>query len=162
LNVINAINMKLYHIIALLSFVPFALSAQKHTPLPHGMTFGQKVNPRQSMPATKVEAFMGKMIRISTTLTGKVLKVDHTKGGWFQMDAGAGKIIKVHFKDYNVTIPTDLKGRSVMIQGVAEKQFIADDLQHFAGDTVKGKKQHEVKTNPKQRLTFEATGLKVL
>lgn len=141
--------------------MPVMLLAQKPTPLPHGMTFGQQVNSRGNMPAANVEAFMGKKTRISTTLTGKVLKVDRPKGGWFQMDAGHGKIIKVHFKDYDISIPMALKGRTVMIQGVAQKEFIADDMQHFAGDTVKGKKQHQVKTNPQQRLTFEATGLMV-
>jgi hypothetical protein len=49
----------------------------------------------------------------------------------------------------------------VIIEGVAQKQFIADDLQHFAGDTVQGKKQHQVNANPNQRLTFEVTGLMV-
>jgi hypothetical protein len=135
--------------------------AQKHTPLPHGMAFGQKVNTQDAMPASKVEAFMGNKSRISTTLTGKVLTVEKEKGGWFDLDAGNGKILKVHFKNYDVTIPKDLKGRSVIIQGVAQKLFIADDLQHFAGDTVKGKQQHNVKVNSKQRVEFEATGLLV-
>lgn len=145
-----------------LFFTTGTVCAQKHTPLPHGSTFGKPVDTLQNMPASKVEGFMDKMTRISTTIHGKVLKVDKSQGGWFQIDAGNGKIIKVHFKDYNITIPTELKGHQVMIQGVAQKQFIADDMQHFAGDTVKGKKQHQVNTNPKQRLTFEATGLMVL
>jgi len=42
-----------------------------------------------------------------------------------------------------------------------QKQFIADDQQHFAGDTVTGKKQHEVKTNPKRRLSLEVKGMMV-
>jgi hypothetical protein len=49
-----------------------------------------------------------------------------------------------------------------MMQGIVQKQFAADDMQHFAGDTVKGAKQHNVKVNPKQKLTFEATGVVVL
>jgi hypothetical protein len=154
--------MKILFVIYAIAMLPFALSAQKRVPLPHGMTFGQKVNNRQNMPASSVEAFMGKLIRISTTITGKVLKVDTPKGGWFQLDAGNGRIIKVHFKDYDVTIPTQLKGRQVMIEGVAQKQLVADDMQHFAGDTVKGAKQHNIKVNPKQMITFEAKGLMVL
>ena len=75
------------------------------------------------------------------------------------MDAGNGKTIKAHFKNYNVNLPEAIKDRTVIIQGVAQKQFIADDLQHFAGDTVKGKKQHTVNTNPKQRIDFEVRGL---
>jgi len=90
-----------------------------------------------------------------------VIKVTKTKGGWFELDAGNGKIINAHFKDYAVTIPADLKGRTVIIEGVAQKQFIADDGQHFAGDTVTGKKQHSVNANPKQSLTFEVSGLMV-
>ena len=38
---------------------------------------------------------------------------------------------------------------------------IADDGQHFAGDTVKGKKQHGVNTDAKRKLTLEVRGLMV-
>jgi hypothetical protein len=133
--------------------------AQKHTPLPHGMVFGIKPNTTAMMDASKTETYMGKRTRISTTLRGKVIKVTNPKGGWFDLDAGNGSIIAAHFKDYSVNIPTDLQGRTVIIEGVAQKQFIADDLQHLAGDTVTGKKQHHVTVDPKRRLTFEVKGL---
>jgi hypothetical protein len=136
-----------------------AAQAQKHTGLPYGTVFGVKPNTVGMMDASKVEAFMGNKTRISTTIRGRVIKVTQQKGGWFELDAGNGKIIRAHFKVYNINIPTDLKGHTVIVEGVAQKQFIADDLQHFAGDTVNGKKQHTVKTNPKQKLTFEVTGL---
>ena len=135
--------------------------AQKHTPLPHGTVFGTKPSTIGMMEASKVEAFMGKRARISTTLRGRVIKVEKEKGGWFDLDAGNGKIIAAHFKDYNIHIPATMQGRTVIVEGVAQKQFIADDLQHFAGDTVAGKKQHTVKTNPNRRLTFEVKGLMV-
>jgi hypothetical protein len=151
-----------YLFLMIVVLVSTHISAQKHTPLPHGMLYGQKVDTLQMMPASRVEAFMGKMVRISTTIKGKVLRVTQTKGGWFDMDAGNGRVIKVHFKNYGINLPADLRGRSVMIQGVAQKLFIADDMQHFAGDTGRGKKQHPVKADPKQRLMFEATGLVVL
>ncbi|MDB5062465.1 MAG: hypothetical protein JWP67_2308 [Mucilaginibacter sp.] len=77
------------------------------------------------------------------------------------MDAGAGKTIEAHFANYNVTLPKAITGRTVIIEGVAQRQLIADDLQHFAGDTVTGSKQHKVKVNPKQRITFEVRGLMV-
>jgi hypothetical protein len=146
----------------LLIFIYIALPVlAQHTPLPHGMVFGTKPVNSQVIPAWRVEAFMDKKTRISTTIRGRVIKVTKAKGGWFEVDAGKGKIIAAHFKNYGVTIPTALKGKIVLIEGVAEKQFIADDLQHFAGDTVNGKKQHLVKTNPLRRLTFEVTGLMV-
>ena len=111
--------------------------------------------------ASQVEAFMDKKTRISITLKAKVLKVTKEKGGWFIIDAGNGKTIAAHFKTYNVILPASLAGKYVVADGVAQKQFIADDLQHLAGDTVGGTKSHGVKTNPKARLTFEVKGLMV-
>ncbi|MEO6520735.1 MAG: DUF4920 domain-containing protein [Mucilaginibacter sp.] len=143
-------------------FIAMMLSpVQKRVPLPHGMMFGKKVDERQNMSATKLEAYMGKRTRISTTIFGKVIQVDTPKGGWFRMDAGNGNVIKVHFTDYSVTIPKELKGRTVMIQGIAQKQFMADEMQHYTGDKVKGGKEHQVKVAPKRKLTFEASGLMV-
>ena len=136
-------------------------SAQKRTPLPHGMVFGGKPSTVGLMPASKLEDFMGKRTRTSASISGIILKVTKAKGGWFVLDAGRGRTIAAHFKNYNIKLPKAIKGRTVIIEGVAQRLLTADDMQHFAGDTVKGKKQHSVKTNPKQRLIFEATGLMV-
>ena len=152
--------MKSLHLLFALLFTITA-GAQQHTALPHGTVYGTKPSTISMMPATKLETYMDTRPRVNTTIEGKVIKVTKTKGGWFELDAGNGKIINAHFKDYAVTIPADLKGRTVIIEGVAQKQFIADDGQHFAGDTVTGKKQHSVNANPKQSLTFEVSGLMV-
>ncbi|WP_454804195.1 DUF4920 domain-containing protein [Mucilaginibacter phyllosphaerae] len=135
--------------------------AQRHIPLPHGMVFGEKPKSIAPVPATKIEALMGKKIRQTTALRGKILRVTQPKGGWFEMDAGGGKVIAAHFKDYNINLPVALKGRGVIIQGVAQRLLTADDMQHFAGDTVAGTKQHQQKVNPKARITFEVSGLVV-
>jgi Domain of unknown function (DUF4920) len=134
---------------------------QNQKPLTHGMVYGTKPNIVGMMSASQLEAFMGKKTRISTTIRGKVLKVTKQKGGWFDIDAGNGKIIAAHFGTYDVSIPMNLKGHTVITEGIAQKQFIADDLQHLAGDTVSGKKQHGQKVNPKQKVTFEVMGLMV-
>ena len=152
--------MKLLPFLVLL-FYTITASAQKHVPLPHGMVYGKRPDTMALQDAKKIEAFMGKKTRISTTIEGKVTKVLKEKGGWFELDAGDGKIIAAHFSDYNINIPANLAGRTVIIEGVAAKQFIADDLQHMAGDTVTGKKQHQVKTDPKKRIVFEVKGLMV-
>jgi hypothetical protein len=133
--------------------------AQKHVPLPHGMVFGEKPDTIALMPASKLEAFMGKKTRITTAISGRVIKVTKEKGGWFEMDAGNKRIINAHFTNAGINLPLQLAGRTVIISGVAAKQFIADDLQHMAGDTVNGKKQHQVNTNPGRRISFEVKGL---
>ncbi len=135
--------------------------AQKPPPLPHGMVFGIKPTDIAPTDARQIEASMAKKTRVTTAIRGRIIRVTKSKGGWFEMDAGQGKIIRAHFKNYGIDLPRALRGRIVIIEGVAQKQFMADDMQHFAGDTVVGSKQHKVKTNPKQRLTFEVRGLMV-
>ena len=137
------------NIILLLALLfSFSLFAQQHLSTVHGTVYGAKPDTTGMIKATQVESFMDKKTRISITVRGKVLKVTKQKGGWFEIDAGNGKVIAAHFKNYNVNISAALKGRTIIADGVAQKQFIADDQQHFAGDTVAGKKQHSVKTNP--------------
>jgi len=152
--------MKAFYLLFTLLFSLTAF-AQKNTALPHGATFGTKPDTTAIVTAARLEAFMAQKTRISVTVRGKVINVTKQKGGWFNLDAGSGKVIAAHFKNIDINIPAALKGQHVIVEGVAQKQFIADDMQHFAGDTAKGKKQHSVKTNPNHRLIFEATGLMV-
>jgi hypothetical protein len=146
-------------LLAMLFSLP--LFSQKHTFLPHGMVYGTKPDTLDMIRAAQLDSFMAQKVRISTTIRGKVTKVTKSKGGWLRLDAGNGRFIAAHFAKYNVNIPTSLAGKTVIIEGVAQRQFIADDQQHFAGDTVVGKRRQNVKVNPKHRLTFEVKGLMV-
>lgn len=99
---------------------------------------------------------MAKKARVSVAIRGKILRVTKEKGGWFTVDEGRGRVISAHFKNYGVTIPRSLAGRTVIMDGVAAKQFIADDKQHLAGNTGSSK------GTPKQKgVTFEVNGLYV-
>jgi len=139
----------------------FSLTVATQTQLPHGTVYGLKPNTGGMLDATKLEAFMGPKVRISTTIKGKVANVTNTTGGWFTIDAGNGKVIAAHFKNAGINIPAALKGKTIIAEGVASRQFIADDGQHFAGDTVNGKKQHKVSADAKHKLDFEVRGLMV-
>jgi len=150
---------KLLLIITLCTTLP--AFARQNTALPHGTVYGVKPTSTAPVAAGRLETYMDKKTRISTTIKGRVIRVTKPKDGWFDIDAGKGKVIAAHFKNIGTDLPMGLKGKTVVVEGVAAKEFIADDLQHFAGDTVKGKKQHTVKTDPKHRLTFEVTGLMV-
>lgn len=128
-------------------------------PLPHNMVFGQKPSTIGLIMAPKLEAFMGKRTRINASISGLVTLVTKTKGGWFDIDAGNGKVITAHFKNYGITIPANLKNHYIIAEGVATKQFIASAGQHFAGD--KGNGGHQPKSTKKQIITFEVKGLRV-
>jgi Domain of unknown function (DUF4920) len=137
----------------------FILGFMPGTQAQHGKVYGTKPTPTQVIDAQNLEAFMGNKTRVKTAIKGPVLKVTKQQGGWFDIDAGKGKIIAAHFSKYDITLPLDLKGKYIIAEGIAQKQFMADDMQHFAGDTVTGKKQHDAKANPNDKLTFEVSGL---
>jgi len=146
-------------LLALLFSIP--VFAQKNNAPVHGMIYGARPDTTGVMDARKVEAYMDKKTRMSMVIRGKVIRVTKSKNGWFEIDGGNGRVISAHFKNIGVNLPLSLKGKTVIMDCEVQKQFIADDQQHFAGDTVTGKKQHEVKTNPKRRLSLEVKGMMV-
>ncbi|MGY3214678.1 DUF4920 domain-containing protein [Mucilaginibacter sp. HD30] len=131
----------------------------QQTPLPHGMVFGQRPDTTIIVASTKAMDLMGKKIRINTTLRGRVINVTKQKGGWFKLDAGDGKVISAHFKNYNVTLPMALKGRIVIIEGVAVKLVDSTNGQRFGGNTAVDK--DIVYKGKPLALTFEVSGLMV-
>jgi hypothetical protein len=140
-----------------LLFIPLFLTAQKRVPLPHGMVFGEKPEVVNLQQATNIQPYLGNRSRISAVIIGRVVKVTKPQGGWFDMDAGQGKVIAVHFKNYGINLPVELKGKEVIIAGTLTRQFEADDKQKYAGDNPA---THRTLVNPKE-LLFEATGLYV-
>jgi hypothetical protein len=141
----------------LLALINLNTFAQKQVKLPHGMVFGTMPSTVGLMPASQLESFMGKRTRISTAIVGKVLKVTNPKEGWFTIDAGKGKVINARFKTEGIGLPSNIKGREVIISGVATKQFNAFDAQREAGSAPSSQK----KANRQQPLAFEAVGLMV-
>ncbi|HEY9004241.1 MAG TPA: DUF4920 domain-containing protein [Mucilaginibacter sp.] len=143
--------MKTIYLLLVLSLFSFSLFAQDK-PL-HGKVFGSKPG-AVVVTADKLESYIAARPRMQTTIRGKVLNVVKEKGGWFTIDAGNGKTIAAHFKKYDVSIPADLKGQTVVVEGIVQKQSALPTEQHLAG-----KKQSSNKTT--DQLSMEVTGVMV-
>lgn len=143
--------MKTIYLLLLLTLFSFPLFAQDK-PL-HGKVFGNKPG-AVIVKAERLESYLAARPRMRTTVRGKVLNVVKEKGGWFTIDAGNGKTIAAHFAKYDVDIPADLKGQTVVVEGIAQKQAALPNEQHLAG-----KKQPGDKTT--DQLSMEVTGLMV-
>lgn len=137
-----------------------ATVAQAQHRLPHGMVYGARPNTTQVIAADNLEDWMAKRPRVSTTIKGRIVKVTDVRGGWFEMDGGKGRLIETHFSRAGINLPENLTGKTVVVEGIAQRQMVAADKQHFAGDRSNGH-QPEVNTNPKKHITFEAKGLMV-
>lgn len=148
-------------LLILFIFFHSARAAAQITPLPHGTVFGNRPDTTVMAPADSIARIMGNKKRISTTIRGVVRKVTQQKGGWFEIEAGHGEVISAHFKNYGVTLPTALKGRTVIIEGVAFKQFKADEMQHFAGEAAVAPKPAKKRKATRLKTAFEVSGLMV-
>lgn len=137
-----------------------AVAAQAQNKLPHGTTYGAKPNTTQVIAANKLEDWLGSRPRVSTTIKGTVTKVTDVKGGWFDIDGGKGRTIQAHFSVAGVNLPKDLAGKTVVVEGVAQKTLVSADKQHFAGDRSNGH-QPAANTDAKKQVSFEAKGLEV-
>lgn len=141
-----------------LTLLPLFSVAQKHTPLPHGMVFGAKPEVVNLHKASELDGYMGRQIRTSVVVEATVVKVTNPKEGGFQLDAGNGKVINAHFQAGKVSLPVDLKGRDVIVAGVAARQLSATGAQHLAGRSTGGT---PAKTNMTGQIDLEVTGLYV-
>lgn len=119
-----------------------------------GKIYGSKPNGAEIIEASKLDAFIGTKTRVTTTIRGVVVKVTKPRGGWFTIEAGNGRLITAHFAKYGINLPANLAGHTVVVDGIAERQFIADDSQHLAGEA-----NHH--GNNSKDIAFEVNGLQI-
>jgi cellobiose-specific phosphotransferase system component IIB len=67
-----------------------SIFAQKHTPLPHGMVFGNAPSNINQMPANRLETFMGKRTRTSVVITCSGTSISLCTGDGNMGPAGLG------------------------------------------------------------------------
>lgn len=69
----------------------------------------------------------------------------------------------VKMKDYAFFVPTALKGKSVILEGNAEKEITSvKELKHYAKDAKKSQSEIDAITLPKEEIRFLANGIKVV
>lgn len=88
---------------------------------------------------------------------GIIEEVCQMKGCWMTLRNDEGANIRVTFKDYGFFVPKDISGREVIIEGVANKEMLEEDIaRHYAEDG--GKEYDESMRNS---ITFVANGVLV-
>ena len=95
-----------------------------------------------------------------TKITGKVNGVCEKKGCWMSIDNGTADGMMVHFKDYAFFVPRDIKGKTVVLEGIIQPDTTTvAELRHYAEDAKKSKEEIAKITEPKIELTFMADGV---
>ncbi|MGR3809461.1 DUF4920 domain-containing protein [Jiulongibacter sp. NS-SX5] len=93
---------------------------------------------------------------------GEVESVCQVKGCWMKIKLADGNTMRVTFKDYGFFVPKDLSGSSVIFKGTPSVNVTSvEDQKHYAKDAGKSQAEIDQITEPKEELTFEATGVLV-
>ncbi|MET3027075.1 DUF4920 domain-containing protein [Flavobacterium sp. UW10123] len=99
----------------------------------------------------------------SVTVKGEVTDVCLKKGCWISIRAEQGTSFFVKMKDYAFFVPIALKGKIVVLEGSAERKVTSvDELKHYAKDAKKTNTEIDAIKNPKEKIRFLASGIKVV
>lgn len=126
--------------------------AQKH--------YGEKISETGAVAVNQLPILMKGKEKLETKLVGKIESVCQKKGCWMQMDLGNGQKMRIKFKDYAFFVPKNAAGKTAVIEGVANKEWIdVATLKHYAEDAGKSKEEIAKITQAKEEINFEAKGV---
>jgi hypothetical protein len=124
--------------------------------------YGKSLTPEKSIAASILPTLLKSKDSVAVKVSGQVQDVCQAKGCWMDIKLTDKSVMKVRFKDYGFFVPKDIKGKTVVINGMAyNKSVSVADQRHYAQDA--GKPESEIKaiTQPKQNITFIADGVLV-
>lgn len=125
-----------------------------------GQEFGEGVTKGNIIPATEVNAKLGKEAKAEMKVEGEVVNVCKKKGCFMNVKISDKETMFVKFKDYGFFMPKDMApGTKVVIDGFAERKVTSvEDLQHYAKDAKKSPEEIAKITEPKNEIVFMAKG----
>ncbi|MXV51581.1 DUF4920 domain-containing protein [Pedobacter sp. HMF7647] len=109
--------------------------------------FGDSVKNSGIIDADALATAMNKKDKLDTRIKGEVLEVDPAKSE-LRLKLNDGAYLPVVLRDTTLSIPKELKGKQIVLDGYAFIDSIKD------ADNIKG--------NTKTRLAYNASGLAVL
>lgn len=140
-----------------------AANAQEIQPSAKGVTYGEAITAKGALPVSKLESKMKGAETMNAKVSGKVVEVCIKKGCFMKLETAGGEAMMVKFKDYGFFVPADLKGKNVVVEGIAKQEVMSVERQkHYAEDAKKSKEEIAKITEPKKQVTFEAKGVVVL
>ncbi|WP_426478752.1 DUF4920 domain-containing protein [Chryseobacterium sp. CBSDS_008] len=133
-----------------------------------GDTYGDQVTASAESKAITVDKLNKQLKKDNkkvenVAIKGKVTDVCDKKGCWLTIQTEDNSNFFVKMKDYAFFVPTALKGKSVVLEGNAERKVISvNEQKHYAEDAKKSQSEIDAITQPKEEIRFVANGIKVV
>ncbi len=125
--------------------------------------FGEAFSDEGAVPVQAVMAERDQYIGNSVKIEGTVAEVCQMAGCWLTIQAGDGDNVRIlvarkESGEYAFTVPTDISGRRVVVQGtLAEEMLLEGTQRHLAEDA--GREVDEESLAPKAELQLTAQGV---
>jgi hypothetical protein len=132
-------------------------------PAAPGNIYGDTVNADGTTPLADLTNQLSKKDTVATKITGKVLASCPKKGCWMDVELADKSKMFVKFKDYAFFVPTDIVGKTIVLEGIAfNKVTSVAELQHYAKDAKKSKAEIDAIKEPQKQVRFLADGVLVV
>ncbi len=128
-----------------------------------GAVYGDSVLDNNVRDIEGLVAIMQHKPSMKLKVKGVVEDVCKKEGCWVTMKLPNGENMRVTFKDYAFFVPKDIKGREIVIEGIAKTDSVSiEEQRHFAEDSGLSKTEIQKITTAKVILAFEAKGIVIL
>lgn len=123
--------------------------------------YGKKFSTAKTMTVKSFNNTMATQSEVDNVVVeGKIAQVCQAEGCWLKLKNETGEDILVKFKDHSFTIPKDLAGKTVVVNGKAVKKTISiDERRHMAEDAGASEAEIAKITEPKDEVRIIATGV---
>lgn len=151
--------------------VIYTCTAQNHQPdnqskesiADNLISFGAQIDANEAINADEMSEKYQKMIpsdTLHTKFTATVTEVCKMKGCWMKLLLKDGQETMVRFKDYGFFMPEDIKGKEVIVTGLAfVEEMSVENQKHYAKDSGESAKTINKINTPKKSYSFEADGV---
>ena len=127
-----------------------------------GVVYGEVKDKGDLVSIDKLESSL-KENKYNGKVTGKVIEVCQAMGCWVKLQKTDGSTILVKAKDHGFTMPKDIVGKNVIVDGEANATEISEKMRkHYAQDAGKSKDEIEKIKGSSKELTISANGVKVI
>lgn len=142
-----------------------AAAAQDETAKPpvKGTVYGDAISVNGE--ATDVNALQSKMTAdvFEGKVHGRVKEVCKAMGCWIRLEKADGTTLMVKSKDHAFTVPQELIGKTVVVDGTATVKEVSEDKRkHFAADAGKSKEEIKKIKGSEKEVQFVAKSIQVV
>ena len=155
-------NQRIILTIACALFMGSVAMAQDVEPAKAGIVYGEFNDAGKTVPVDNLESNLKKN-KYEGKVSGKVVEVCQAMGCWIKIEKADGSTILVKALDHNFTMPKDIVGKKVEVDGKAEVTEVSEKMRkHYAEDAGKSKEEIAGIKGSTKEVTIQAKGVKVI